>query len=366
MGSPENNAPECITGHLKAQLPGFSLQVELNLPGSGITVVLGSSGAGKTTLLRCIAGLEKNARGFLRVKDDVWLDDANGILKPAHSRSLGYVFQDARLFTHLNVQDNLEYAIKRNRKVLWGPSLEGVIEACGIASLLKRSSIDLSGGEKQRVALARALLTAPSLLLMDEPLASLDMESRQRLLDSMEKLQKEWGVPMVYVTHSINEAARLADHLVFMTQGEIMAQGLPSDLLSSHELMQFNPGEPGVFIRCRVLTHDPVNCLAQVEAYGQTLTLPLQASVLGKEVRLHIAARDVSLALDPPKHTSILNVIPVSIIQLTEHLPGQVLVQLEGHETQLLSLVTTLSARHLRLETGRSLYALIKGMALAP
>ncbi len=365
MDSPEN-VSDNISGHLQVQFSGFSLQVDLDFPGSGITVVLGASGAGKTTLLRCIAGLEKNVRGFLRVKHDVWLDDTNGILKPPHSRSLGYVFQDARLFTHLNVQGNLKYAVKRSSKSLGDTTFETIIEACGIVSLLKRSSLDLSGGEKQRVALARALLTAPDILLMDEPLASLDLESRQDLLSSMEKLQNQWKVPMIYVTHSINEAARLADHLLFMSQGKTMAQGSPSELLSSQELMQLNSGGPGVFIRCKVLAQDRANGLTQVEAYGQALTLPLQTTFLNQEVRLHIAARDVSLALDPPNRTSILNVIPVSITRMTEHSPGQVLVQLESHDMQLLSLVTTLSTRQLHLEAGMPLYALIKGMALTP
>ena len=210
-----------IKARFRLDYPGFALDADLELPGRGVSALFGHSGSGKTTLLRCIAGLERGA-GRLEVKGEVWQDA--DIFMPTHRRPLGYVFQDARLFAHLDVARNLDYG---QRRAGGAPAIEraAIVDLLGLGPLLDRLPARLSGGEQQRVAIARALLTAPRLLLMDEPLASLDLSRKQEILPYLERLRDELEIPMLYVSHAADEVARLADHIVVMQQGRAVAQG---------------------------------------------------------------------------------------------------------------------------------------------
>jgi len=209
---------------LRLARPAFTLEVRQTLPAQGITAFFGPSGCGKTTLLRAIAGLER-AQGRVAMGDAAWQDDARGAFVPAHQRSLGYVIQEAALFPHLDVRRNLDYGLKRTRAEERRIPLDQVIELLGIGHLMQRRTTTLSGGERQRVAIARALATSPRLLLMDEPLAALDMQRKREVLPYLEGLQRELRLPILYVSHAIDEVSRLADHLLVMEEGRVRAAG---------------------------------------------------------------------------------------------------------------------------------------------
>ncbi|MDE2310249.1 MAG: molybdenum ABC transporter ATP-binding protein, partial [Betaproteobacteria bacterium] len=219
-----------IAARFKLAYTAFVLDVDLELPARGITALFGPSGSGKTTLLRCIAGLERTTDGLLRVHDEVWQDGANFL--PAHRRPLGYVFQEASLFPHLSVRRNLEYGMRRIPPVERKVQSEQVVELMGLSRLIERDPAHLSGGERQRVAIGRALLSSPRLLLMDEPLSALDVASRQEILPYLERLHGELEIPVIYVSHALDEVARLADHVVMLEQGCVIASGAPSEILT--------------------------------------------------------------------------------------------------------------------------------------
>jgi molybdate transport system ATP-binding protein len=205
--------------------PGFTLDVDMVLPGRGITVLYGPSGCGKTTVLRCVAGLEPRATGRVNLGEQIWLDSANRMVLPTHRRKLGYVFQEASLFAHLNVAQNIGFGLRRSTARDAGDALNAAVELLGIGHLLARAVQDLSGGERQRVAIARALATQPELLLLDEPLAALDTARKQEVMPWLERLRDELRIPILYVTHSLDELTRLGDHLVLMDAGRVMASG---------------------------------------------------------------------------------------------------------------------------------------------
>lgn len=224
-----------MTGHAQLKLTrtaGFSLDVAFDIPEDGVTALFGPSGCGKTTVLRCIAGLEK-ARGRVVVAGRVWQDDAAGIFVPTYARRLGYVFQEASLFDHLNVRQNLEYGMKRIRDADAAERLAHAVELLGIGHLLERRTNELSGGERQRCAIARSLAVKPTILLMDEPLASLDNARRREILPWLEKLRKDLSIPILYVTHSEEEVERLADRVVMLSQGRKTAEGPVKDVFAS-------------------------------------------------------------------------------------------------------------------------------------
>jgi len=221
--------------HIRLTLPraDFALQTDLQLPARGITVLFGASGSGKTSLLRCVAGLERAQDARVVVAGETWQNDAAQVFLPTHRRALGYVFQEASLFRHLDVQGNLQYGMKRTPSPQAAQTLQAAIELLGIGHLLRRRPDQLSGGERQRVAIARALATAPKVLLLDEPMAALDLARRQEILPWLEKLRDELSIPMLYVTHSADELARLADHLVVLARGQVKAAGPVHEVLSA-------------------------------------------------------------------------------------------------------------------------------------
>lgn len=355
---------QAITARFKLTFADFQLAVDLSLPGTGITVLYGHSGSGKTTLLRCIAGLQHAPEGFLTVNGQVWQDDAQGIFLPTHQRPLGYVFQEANLFAHLTVAENLQFGLKRIKKTPAQADLTTILTLLGIDHLRTRLPEKLSGGEKQRVAIARALVLNPELLLMDEPLAALDSQRKQEILPYLTRLHQTLKIPVLYVTHSQTEALQLADHLVLMAAGKALASGTLAETLSRLDLPLAQEREAVVVWSGKVAAHEIDYHLTQVDFEGIPLCLPALALAVGSPVRVQIFARDVSITKEKPVATSILNVLPVTISALIAAQAGQVVVQLQLGEQLLLAHITQKSAQLLGLQIGMAVYVQIKGSSI--
>jgi len=363
-----------IDARLHLPRRGFTLDVALQLPGEGITALFGPSGCGKTTLLRALAGLER-AAGRVALGDAVWQDDALRRFVPTHQRPLGYVIQEAALFPHLSVRDNLDYGRRRSSRGSGGAAgaapgidLAGVVDLLGIGALMDRRPATLSGGERQRVAIARALATAPRLLLMDEPLAALDAARKAEILPYLERLHRALALPIVYVTHALDEVARLADHLVLLDAGHVLAAGPLAELLARPDLPLARQDDAGVVIGARVAHHDTAYGLTRVAFDGGGLWVGLADAAPGDAVRARVLARDVSVARQLPQETSVLNVLPV-VLQALQADRSTALLQLQvggpgGAGAQLLARITRRSAEALALQPGDALYAQVKGVAL--
>ena len=345
--------------------PGFDLSVDVHVPARGISVLFGPSGCGKTSLLRCVAGLEPAARGRVQVGDALWQDDAQRLRLPTHQRPLGYVFQEASLFAHLDVAGNLAYALQRSQD----PSNQGVltqaIELLGIGHLLSRRSAQLSGGERQRVAIARALATQPNLLLLDEPLAALDVARKQDVLPWLENLRDDLHIPMLYVTHAVDEVARLADTLVVMADGRIQANGPVSQVLTQAHLPLAVGDDAGALLMGEVVQLDARWQLAQVGFEGGALWVRDNGLRVGQHVRLRVLARDVSVTLAQATQTSIQNHLPCVIDAITPDAhASQVLLRLRCAQTVVWSRITARGAHDLGLQVGMPVWAQVKSVAL--
>ncbi len=340
----------------------FLLDVDLNIPERGITALFGPSGCGKTTLLRAIAGLEQTNGGFLRVGETVWQDHRQII--PTHKRPLGYVFQEASLFPHLNVRQNLEYGFKRVHDKQRKISLNRAIELLGIGYLLERKSGSLSGGERQRVAIARALAVSPRLLLMDEPLAALDMKSRLEILPYIESLHQELEIPVIYVSHSTDEVARLADYLVLLENGRIKASGAISEILTRLDLSIAHGRDAEALIKATVSGHDEEYYLTYLDSAGGRFSVIHKELPVGSVVKLRIAARDVSLTLEPQSNTSIQNIFPATVREIVPEGSAQVAVSLTIGDVPILACITRKSASILDLKPGKLVYAQVKSVSL--
>ncbi len=351
---------------------GFSLDVDMQLPGRGLTALLGPSGSGKTTCLRVLAGLEPQAAGQVSVLGEVWQDSAQRIFRPVHRRAMGYVFQEASLFEHLNVQDNLQYGFKRTPASERQHGWEHGLELLGIAHLLQRMPHQLSGGERQRVAIARALANSPRVLLMDEPLASLDAQRKADILPWLEQLHERLDMPVVYVTHSADEVARLADHLVLLEAGRVVGSGPVIELLTRLDLPLAHGDAAAALVEARVCDLQTEDGMCALVFDGGRLLLPqTRATPLPARtpVRVRIQARDVSLSLEEPRLTSVLNILPACVTDIMDDGPGQVLVSLQlgttaDRPTRLLSRISQLSAKRLGITPGLKVFAQIKGVAV--
>ncbi len=346
------------------QISLASLDVDLSLPGRGISAICGPSGAGKTTLLRAVAGLEPRARGKIQINDQIWQDDRTSVFLPTHKRSVGFVFQEPSLFPHLTVQQNLEFGLRRGAMPEQNTALSKAVDLLDIGALLRRSTETLSGGEKQRVAIARALATRPDLLLMDEPLASLDELRKSELLPYFDELHRELAIPVLYVSHATDELARLADYAVVLDQGQVKAHGSIFDIISHPDLPYSRGDQACTLISGRIIAQDPDYQLTQMRFTGGDLWLAQNPAQIGTPVRCRIQARDVSLILNPPSGSSILNTIPVTISAIRDDMKGQLLVELDASKTRLLARITRKSADLLRLHAGMPLFAQIKGVAI--
>ena len=340
---------------------GFSLAVDLSLPSKGITALFGHSGSGKTTLLRCIAGLERVPHGQLSIDGEIWQDVSRWV--PTHKRALGYVFQEASLFPHLSVIGNLHYGLRRASNAQGG-SLDQAIDLLGIAHLLDRKPDRLSGGERQRVSIARALAVSPRLLLMDEPLAALDLKRKQEILPYLERLHNELDIPVIYVSHSPNEVARLADHLVVMEGGRVLASGPLADTLTRLDLPIRLGEEAGAILDATVGEVDQEWHLMRVDFAGGSLWARDHGLPIRHRVRVRVLARDVSLA-DQQAHSSIQNVLRGQVVAIgdDEH-PGLALVRVQIGSAMLLARLTKRSAASLGISVGKVLWVQVKSVAL--
>lgn len=353
-----------IAARFALRHPGFELEADFVAPGRGVTALFGPSGSGKTTILRCLAGLEHNI-GELRVNGEVWQSAA--VFVPPHRRAMGYVFQEASLFPHLSVRENLLYGYRRIAPAARQVQLDQVVEWLGLAALLeRRDPAALSGGERQRVAIARALLTSPRLLLMDEPLSALDGQSKQEILAYLETLHRELDIPVIYVTHAMEEVIRLADHLVYLKQGRIAASGALLPMLSQPDSPLAKFEDAAVVIETTVGALDERYQLARLDFPGGVLWVGAAGLVPGRRLRARVQVRDVSLALQPPQASSINNILPASIVSIAAAGPGQVNVQLlTGEQVMLLARITQRSCEVLKLAIGMPVYAQVKTVALA-
>ncbi len=354
---------------------GFALDVDLALPARGITTLFGPSGCGKTTLLRCVAGLERADEAVMEIGGECWEDTGRRLALPTWRRPLGYVFQEASLFEHLDVQGNLAFGLQRAAR--GAPRREGrsapavtmaqAVELLGIGALLARKPQGLSGGERQRVAIARALLAQPRLLLLDEPLSALDAQRRAEILPWLERLRDEADIPMLYVTHSADEMARLAETLVLMDQGRAVACGPVGEVLLRTDLAVVPADDAGVLLHGTVLERDVPWQLMRVGFEGGSLWLRDSGATPGERVRLRVLARDVGIATEQPRATSVQNLLPCTIDHIVpdpRH-GAQVLVTLRcaGGEA-LLARVTGRSAHQLELAPGMGAWAQVKAVAL--
>lgn len=355
-----------IKVNLSRDFGGFHLAIGLELPGQGVSILFGPSGCGKTSLLRGLAGLDPEMKGHVSVNGDIWLDTSKRQMVPTWRRSVGFVFQDAALFPHLRVRENLAYGMKRVRVQGEGPQYDLVMDLLDLGALLERYPERLSGGEVQRVAIARALLSQPKLLLMDEPLSSLDAPRKREFLPYLERLHQELRIPVIYVTHAPEEVMRLADFVVLMNEGRLDASGTLEEMLLR---LARHPGfgeESGTIISGILETHHPEDGISKVRFGGGELWVPLQARPEGSPVRCQILPSDVSLSIHPPVLSSVLNVLPVSVRSVSERGEGgQTFVTLDLKGTILFSSITRKSARDLNLHPGKSLHAQIKATSLS-
>ena len=353
--------------HIRLSLPraDFRLDVDISLPERGITILFGASGSGKTSILRCVAGLERAENGVIRIGGQLWQDAQQGIFLPTWQRPVGYVFQEASLFEHLDVAGNLAYGLKRVKSAAARQTLDDAIALLGISSLLKRRPAELSGGERQRVAIARALATQPQVLLLDEPLAALDLARRQEILPWLERLRDELHTPMLYVTHSADEVARLADHLVVLERGQVKATGPVADVLLTRDSPMTIGEDTCSLLSGQIISRDLPWQLMCVGFDGGSLWLRDNGLAIGHKVRLRVLARDISITTIEPQQTSIQNHLPAVIESMTaDSHPSQTLVRLHCGPSRLQARITRRAADSLRLAPGQAVWVQIKSVAL--
>lgn len=361
-------ASPILTASLKLARGSFSLDAELQLPNRGISGIFGDSGCGKTTLLRCLAGLERADSGSVTMNGEPWQVTGEAIeqeifLAP-YERPVGFVFQDARLFTHMSVRENLLYGFRRQQHQKPWITLDDVVELLAIGELLQRKVHHLSGGEKQRIAIGRALLVQPQLLLLDEPLASLDRKRKREIMPFLERMHRELEIPIIYVSHSLSEITSLVDHLVLMEQGKTIAAGPLDEMLTRLDMPLADDLDATTVISGTVSRMEERYRLMAVETPVGELLIPKGDVAIGGSVRLKIQARDVSLCLQRPQQTSIINIFPATIVELDSSHECHVNVRLEAGGSHLLSRVSHLSLERLELEEGKQLFVQVKGIAM--
>ena len=346
---------------IKIQLESFMLDANFSIPDRGITVVFGPSGSGKTTLLRAIAGLEKSDDGFLKIGDSVWQKGEDFLA--THKRQIGYVFQDAALFDHLDVKGNLNFVIKRaiGLKEDFIESIHNLLE---IKTLLNRKTTQLSGGERQRVAIARALLTNPKILLLDEPLSALDSKRKNEILPYLDSIHNDLEIPILYVTHSQDEMSRLADHLLLIEDGNIIGSGPVNDMLTRFDMPLSHGGDAVSIIEAEVLKRDSEFNLMHLDFLGGQFIVPDNGFPVQTKVRIRVVARDVSLTKSKQVDTSILNIFPAMVQEIVNEGEAQVMVRLQIKETILLACITRKSSYKLRLEKGSEVFVQVKSVAI--
>jgi molybdate transport system ATP-binding protein len=351
----------------------FSLDVRLELPSRGVTALFGPSGSGKSSFLRCLAGLSRPQRGKLSVNGVAWQDSERNFFLPPHRRPVGMVFQDAALFPHLTVEQNLAFATRRRKEAVDDlQSRQQLIELLGIGHLSNRRPDTLSGGEKQRVAIARALFSSPEILLLDEPLAALDDKRKAELLPYLDKLQRQLEIPVVYVSHSPQEVARLADHLVLLNNGSVAATGpvdeLLPDILPDAGLPYVHEEDAFALLNGEVCEHAQEDFLSRITVGNHSLWVRQVERPAGSKIRLRVLARDVSITLHECHDSSILNILPAQVDNVIHTQEGVALVKLkltgrDADNASLVARITLRSSRYLNLQPGRLVFAQIKAVA---
>jgi molybdate transport system ATP-binding protein len=344
--------------------PGIALDIAFALEKPGVTALFGASGAGKTTIVNIIAGTFRPREGRVAINGRTVLDTAKGIAVPASRRRTGYVFQDARLFPHLSVEDNLLFGWRRAAHKAGTTEIDHVIELLGLRPMLLRRPRQLSGGEKGRVALGRALLSSPDILLLDEPLAALDAERKAEVLPYLERLRDEAKLPMLYVSHALDEVARLADSVVLLRDGKVAAQGPVFDVLTALDLPALAGSSPvGAVISATVASHSD-DGLTALAFDGGTLFVPRLERAVGARLRLRVRAEEIMLALEEPRAISANNVLPARVVGLGVGRDSHADVQLQCGATRFVARITRASCLRLGLETGKPVFAIVKSVTV--
>ncbi len=346
----------------------FSLQAALDVPAHGVIALFGRSGSGKTTVLRCLAGLERSPSGYLRYGEHTWQDEQRGVFVPVQQRDIGFVFQEPRLLPHLRVKQNLDYGWSRTpagkRRGTW----DGVVESLGVGAWLQSYPHQLSAGQQQRVALARALLSSPSLLLMDEPLAALDQQSRRELMPYLQQLHRLFSGTVVYVSHAVDEVLQLADHMVLLDEGRVVCADNAAQVFARVDVASYLGTMLGAVLEGHVAEHVPVDGLTRIACCGRDVWAPLSRHDTGSRVRLHIPAHEVAISLAPlgAQH-SVQNVLPAVVVKIHqgEQEGASAIVELDIG-CPLLARISRRSLRELALENGKSVYAYFKALSLQP
>lgn len=353
-----------ISVDIRHDFGGFSLHLAFEAP-PGVTALFGRSGSGKTSVINTVAGLLRPNAGRVVVNGHVLLDTDARIFLPTHKRRVGYVFQEARLFPHLSVRQNLSYGQRFAPKTATRADWNHVIEMLGIGGLLERQPVALSGGEKQRVAIGRALLSVPDTLLLDEPLAALDAARKAEILPYLHRLRDETRIPILYVSHSASEVARIANFVVLLENGRLRQQGSAAEVLSDPDAVPaLGVRDAGAMIRGRILRHHD-DGLSEISFSGGTLLLPRQPDAAGSDVRVWILARDVMLSLAPVSGISALNTVSATIHSIRSGEGPGVMVQLEAGDDLILARITKRSAAAMNLRVGMRCYGIMKSVAVA-
>lgn len=357
-----NAPPKTIRMRYAINREAFSLDVDVSVPGRGITGVFGTSGAGKTMLLRCIAGLEKPEQALFVIDNETWVDTEERIRLPVHRRNIGYVFQEPRLFPHLDVRDNLGYGRKRaaqRREV----DMAQVVDVLGLESLLSRRTARLSGGEAQRVAIGRALLRAPRLMLMDEPVAALDASRKNEVLPFIAKVQEHFGIPILYVSHNVDEICQICDQLLIIEKGQVVASGDLQGVLLRTDIPVLAGDEAGAVIFAMAKSFDERYGLTTVITTAGPMWVPGEFAP-ESQLRLRLRANDVSVCLQTPTETSILNTLPAKVERIQKEARVSVLVHMKAGDERLVARITQRSADELALEPGNDVVAQIKSVSV--
>ena len=352
---------------IRQTLGAFTLDIAFTAEERGVTALFGRSGSGKTSVINAIAGLTRPDSGHIRIGDTVFFDSARRIDVPVEKRRIGYVFQDARLFPHMTVRSNLEFGLRRvpaaDRRIAFGP----VVELLGLGHLLDRRPRGLSGGEKQRVAFGRALLAQPRLLLMDEPMASLDAARKAEIMPYIERLRDEMNIPIVMVSHALDEVVRLATTMVLIGEGRVRAVGPVGTVMGRLDLSAVTGAQDaGAVLDLTVERHIPDDGLTVLAFDGGHLTVPRVERAPGASVRLHIHARDVIVALQQPVGVSVRNALAATVVEVAGSGPSSADVRLAVGRSFLIARITRAAVRELDLTPGRPVVALVKGIAFEP
>lgn len=351
---------------LEKRFGDFSLAVEARLPLHGVTAIFGPSGSGKSSLLRLIAGFERPGQGVIRLGNETWADTDQRLFVPPHRRGVGTVFQGGQLLPHLSVQANLAYADKRAHGLSRGYRLEDVVDAFDLAPLLGQKPSTLSGGERQRAALAQAVLTRPRLLLLDEPLSALDQNRKLEILPYLGRLQEQFNLAMIYVSHDMSEIMHIADHILVMENGQSVAFGQTVATLNKHGFETNGQGRSGVILPGQVTGIDQRLQLVEVAVGAAQLRLPLApAHKIGAPVRLLIKARDVALSVKRPEGLSIQNMLAGEVRHIEAKAQGAIAsVTIGIGEAELPVRLTRAAIESLDLKPAMPIFALIKTAAL--